>query len=326
MTTDDRTVRSFPVQSSAPAVHPVECAREAGSDSVDITDAYLRLIESLTDCSMLLVDLNGHVLTWNRGAEMLVGYTAEEIIGEHISRFYTPEAVAVGHPDRELHLAALTGRYDEQGWRVRKDGSRFWARVQIIALYTDGGDLTGFGKVTTDLTGQRQKDEQIDNLIELMEQTIRVDHLTGLPNRRAWDEQILKEMARAGRDGRPLAVAMIDMDHFKRYNDEHGHLAGDALLKLSALRWRRSLRPFDSIARYGGEEFILTMPNCPLAEAPHVVDRLLGVLPEEQTASAGVATWDGEESIDQLVGRVDRALYRAKDDGRGVVRVAEPEA
>jgi diguanylate cyclase (GGDEF)-like protein/PAS domain S-box-containing protein len=315
---DDRTVRAFPLQASPPApVRSVPAMR-----SVDITDAYLRLIDSLTDCSMLLLDVNGYVLTWNLGAEVLKGYSAEEAVGEHISIFYTPEAVAVGHPQRELELAAMTGRYDEQGWRVRKDGTRFWAHVRIVALYTDDGELTGFGKVTTDLTAQRQKDEQLDNLLALMERTMRLDHLTGLPNRRAWDERIVEEVARAARERTPLAVAMLDVDHFKRYNDEHGHLAGDALLKQAALRWRQALRPFDMIARYGGEEFILSMPGCSVAEGTAVVDRLLHVLPDGQTASAGIAAWDGKESIDELIRRVDRALYRAKDDGRSVVRVA----
>ena len=172
---------------------------------------------------------------------------------------------------------------------------------------------------TTDLTQDRQRQEQVANVLALLEQTVRLDHLTGLPNRRALDEQLARQMADAGRDHKPFSIALIDLDHFKAYNDHRGHLAGDKLLKLAAIRWRQALRDGDSLSRYGGEEFVMALPDCTLEQAPAVVERLLAVTPDRQTCSAGVATWDFHESIEELVSRADRALYRAKAAGRDQV-------
>lgn len=130
------------------------------------------------------------------------------------------------------------------------------------------------------------------------------------------------EIAEARRVERPLAVALMDIDRFKHYNDEFGHLAGDGLLKRAALRWRATLRPTDMLARYGGEEFVLALPGCGLTEAEHIVTRLLAATPEKQTLSAGLSLWDGDESANDLINRSDRALYEAKESGRNCVRVA----
>jgi PAS domain S-box-containing protein len=96
---------------------------------------FRRFVDSLRDYAVVLLDVKGQVVDWNSGACALKGYRAEEIIGTHFSAFYTPEAIAVGHPERELALAASTGRYEEEGWRVRKDGTRFWAHVVIVAIF-----------------------------------------------------------------------------------------------------------------------------------------------------------------------------------------------
>jgi diguanylate cyclase (GGDEF)-like protein len=109
---------------------------------------------------------------------------------------------------------------------------------------------------------------------------------------------------------------MIDLDHFKRYNDRRGHAAGDALLRAAAQAWARQLRPTDLVARYGGEEFTLVLPACSADQAAQLVDRLRPLLPDRQTFSAGIATWDGDETTNELVQRADRALLQAKKAGR----------
>ncbi|MDX6643923.1 MAG: hypothetical protein QOD76_1885, partial [Solirubrobacteraceae bacterium] len=149
------------------------------------------------------------------------------------------------------------------------------------------------------------------DLLARLEAVARTDDLTGLANRRAWEEELPRELARAKRDDRPLCVAMVDLDRFKEFNDEHGHQAGDRLLKQLASVWREELRPTDVLARYGGEEFVLLLPNCPLEEAREVIDRLRSTIPAEETCSAGIATWDGRESPEALVRRADTALYAA---------------
>ena len=105
---------------------------------------------------------------------------------------------------------------------------------------------------------------------------------------------------------------MLDLDHFKRYNDEQGHQAGDDLLQRIAAVWKEAVRPGDVLARYGGEEFLATLPSCHPHGAVVVADRLRAVVPGSQTASVGTATWDGVEALEALIARADAALYQAK--------------
>jgi diguanylate cyclase (GGDEF)-like protein/PAS domain S-box-containing protein len=300
--------------------HLIEPTPTAHSEDA-LLKAYQSLVASIDEFAVILLDATGHVLSWNLGAEAIEGYTPDEIIGQHIRRFYTPEAVATGHPDRELEIAALTGRYDEDGWRVRKDGTRFWARVQILALRDESGEVTAFGKVTRDLTDARQREDQLANGLALLEKTVRIDSLTGLPNRRAWDERLAEEIAHAQRESDRLAVAFMDLDHFKAYNDEFGHLAGDELLKRAAVAWKRVVRPRDVLARYGGEEFVLALPSVDGTDAFDIVTRVVRSTPPGRTCSAGIALWDGLESGEQLIRRADKAMYAAKNAGRNRVHL-----
>ena len=142
------------------------------------------------------------------------------------------------------------------------------------------------------------------------------DELTGIPNRRAWEEQFRREVANASRDGSNLCVAMLDLDWFKDYNDRHGHRAGDELLVETARAWSGHLRAGDLLARHGGEEFALLLRSCDTLEAANLVERIREATPLARTVSAGLATWDGEETADQLLDRADSALYYAKARGR----------
>ena len=119
-----------------------------------------------------------------------------------------------------------------------------------------------------------------------------------------------------------MCVALLDLDHFKHYNDEHGHLAGDRLLKAAAAAWEHRLRRTDLLARYGGEEFAILLPDCGLGDAMEIAERLRTAQPEG-TCSIGVADWDGRQDGDALLARADRALYAAKAGGRDQCR-ADP--
>jgi diguanylate cyclase (GGDEF)-like protein/PAS domain S-box-containing protein len=154
------------------------------------------------------------------------------------------------------------------------------------------------------------------DLLARVQATARTDALTGLPNRRVWDEDLDRELERARRHGHVLCLAMLDLDRFKAYNDRHGHQAGDRLLAQTAAAWRPLLRATDTLARYGGEEFALLLPHSDEQSALAVVERLLEAVPFGQTASAGIAVWDGEEGADELLARADAALYEAKRAGR----------
>lgn len=142
------------------------------------------------------------------------------------------------------------------------------------------------------------------------------DGLTGVPNRRSWDEELARAVALARRTGSSLAVGLIDLDHFKLFNDAHGHQAGDLLLKEAAAGWRAALRETDVLARYGGEEFGVIVAGLPPAEALAVVERLRAVTPRGETFSCGLAVFDGGLTPDELVAEADQALYRAKNAGR----------
>jgi diguanylate cyclase (GGDEF)-like protein len=149
------------------------------------------------------------------------------------------------------------------------------------------------------------------------------DTLTGLPNRRALDERLPAEFARTRRNGSSLCLAILDLDCFKAYNDAHGHLVGDALLRDCAVAWDSQLRGADTIVRFGGEEFVVLLPDVSLEEACVILERLRAVTPGEQTCSAGLACWDLSESAEDLIGRADVALYRAKEQGRDRLVAAE---
>jgi diguanylate cyclase (GGDEF)-like protein len=148
------------------------------------------------------------------------------------------------------------------------------------------------------------------------------DALTGLANRRAWELALPLALDHARRDGSSLVLAVLDLDHFKRYNDRYGHQAGDRLLKEAAAAWVGGLRAGDLLARYGGEEFALLVPDGQSRQAVELLDRLRPLTPSGQTFSAGVAVWDGQESSDALFARADAALYAAKDSGRNRATLA----
>jgi diguanylate cyclase (GGDEF)-like protein/PAS domain S-box-containing protein len=153
-------------------------------------------------------------------------------------------------------------------------------------------------------------------LLSELESMALTDSLTQLPNRRNWNAQLALRLAGALRTGRPLTVALADLDHFKRFNDALGHQAGDAFLVQFAVSSTEALRVGDLVARWGGEEFAIALPDCSSPEAGTVLERVRHAVPGGQTCSIGYATWDGIESGDDLLARADRALYAAKHQGR----------
>ena len=161
-----------------------------------------------------------------------------------------------------------------------------------------------------------------ETALERVLELARTDPLTGLHNRRAWDEELPRELARARRTGQPMCVALVDFDGFKSYNDTFGHGAGDRLLRTAAAGWLDSLREVDLLARLGGDEFAVALPGCPLDEAEKVAERLRLATPDGVGCSIGIAGWDWFETASQLVERADGALYAAKRAGRNRMMVA----
>src|SRR5207248_3324964 len=141
-------------------VHSKKRGRTMSSTPQMDYDAYRLLVQEVKDYAIFMLDPKGRVLSWNAGAQRLKGYTPEEIIGRHFSVFYTPEAVATGWPDEELRRAERDSRFEDEGWRVRKDGTLFWANVIITAI-RDEGRLIGYSKITRDLTERRAHEEAL---------------------------------------------------------------------------------------------------------------------------------------------------------------------
>lgn len=159
--------------------------------------------------------------------------------------------------------------------------------------------------------------------VRVLDALARTDTLTGVANRRSWDEALPAELERCRDEGRTVCVGMIDIDHFKVFNDSRGHQEGDMLLQRAAGAWTSQIRENDLLTRYGGEEFAVLLRDCSLADAALVLERLREATPEGQTCSVGVACWDGAESPSELTARADDALYASKKQGRDRITVAE---
>jgi PAS domain S-box-containing protein len=145
---------------SSPIPEPTPALDPRGEDGVR-DSLYRTLVQEIEDCAIFMLGLDGRVRTWNAGAQRIKGYTAREIIGEHFSRFYPAEALARGWPEHELREALAIGRFEDEGWRVRKDGTFFWANVVITTLRDPNGTPFGFAKLTRDLTLRRQEEERL---------------------------------------------------------------------------------------------------------------------------------------------------------------------
>jgi PAS domain S-box-containing protein len=147
--------------------------------------AFGLLVQGVLDYGIFMLDPGGYITSWNAGAERIKGYRAEEITGRHFSVFYPPEDIAARKPHRELEIAVVEGRLEDEGWRIRKDGSRFWANVVITALFDETGELRGFGKVTRDMTERRAAEQAIGDRRRLFAHLVRAQEMER--RRIAWD-------------------------------------------------------------------------------------------------------------------------------------------
>jgi PAS domain S-box-containing protein len=197
------------------------------------------LVQGVTDYAIFMLDPGGHIVSWNAGAERIKGYTAGEIAGRHFSVFYPPEDLAAGKPAAELRTAIADGRVEDEGWRLRKDGSRFWANVVITALYDDAGRLRGFGKVTRDMTERRDAEQNLNERRRLLSHMVQAQETER--RRIAWDvhDDPLQAMVAVGMRQQLLA-ARLPEPHAAQLNRLTGAV-NDAIARLRSLVSR--LRP-----------------------------------------------------------------------------------
>ena len=241
------------------------------------------------------------------------------------SVFQTGEATFVGSlagdPRTANHLARRAGVASGY-WQPIKTGA---AVVGVLAVCWDEPRVEADPRIAAILGllgSQAEVALQRGNLLDQLDRLATSDALTGLANRRAFDAVLAREVVRTARSEVPLSLVMLDLDHFKVYNDSYGHPAGDQLLAKTAAAWQTCLRPFDTMARYGGEEFAVILPASAADAAQGVADRLRAAVPMGESASAGVAAWRPGDTPASLIARADAALYAAKRAGRNRTVVA----
>eukprot|EP00439_Symbiodinium_sp_Y106_P088044 s1_g580.t1 len=275
----------------------------------------------------------------NAAAAMLTGYQVEDLIGQPLSLLLPPK-IAEAHDDyvAQYHRHGATHgvlgksrRFEVQA----RDGSLI--PIQLKAFRLGGGSTEGrFGATMVDLRAQvRLEQEQLHTISQLKRLAL-IDPLTELWNRRAFDEALDRQTALVSRHHSMAALAMIDIDHFKRVNDTYGHAAGDKVLQLLAIHLKQCVRKEDMCARLGGEEFGVLMPACDSASAVLVIERALQRVATDHfdltdgrtisiSFSAGVAPIEGGVSAPKMLERADAAMYHAKESGRARVVLWEPQ-
>ncbi|MEO5689303.1 MAG: diguanylate cyclase [Burkholderiaceae bacterium] len=309
------------------------------------------LVEFLVVPTFVL-DRDGKVLIWNRACERLTGLLAKEVLGtrEHWRGFYAQPRPCLCDLILYQRMNEFEQLYDSraesqdeafgahaQNWCVMpRLGTELYLAIDAGPIYDATGNLVAVVETLRDMTAQKVAQTELARLASH-------DWLTGLVNRRGFDERLLAEWKRAGRDRCHLALLMIDVDFFKAFNDALGHVAGDDCLRIIALALRQSVtRPTDVVARFGGEEFAVILPATDLQGAKNVAERIrraveASVFAEASdarsisvtvTVSVGVAAQipDRGAMADELVSRADRALYRAKHAGRNRVASQDPDA
>ena len=239
-----RAAKSQAEQSMRHALSQEEALRES-------EQRFRLLIESVKDYAIIMLDPDGRVVTWNAGAERTKGYRADEILGEHFSRFYPPEDLRAGKPENELWVASDSGRSEDLGWRVRKDGSSFWANVVITAMRDGSGHLRGFSKVTRDITERKQAEDVLEGrVVERTAQLNRVnEQLRSELDERRRVENELKASEKRFRSlsaSSPIGIFQTDAEGLYIYANERclsiiGIASGENL----GHGWAKTLHPDD---------------------------------------------------------------------------------
>ena len=279
------------------------------------------------DYEIYTITSDGLIDEWNQSLQRFGGWGAADVLGRHIDMFFATGEPGVPDPNTLLAEAKRIGSVETEGWRLKRDGSRFWANTVITALPDETGAVRGFVVVARDITERKRMEDEL-------KQQATIDPLTGAFNRRHGHVRLAAEFNQRARSGRSFGVLMIDIDRFKSINDAYGHDKGDAVLCAMVHTCQAGLRAVDMLARWGGEEFLILLPDTGAEGAIGTAERLresvaamrIPVDPNHDiafTVSIGVAVPLNDDPHD-LLRRVDDALYAAKAGGRNRVVIAAP--
>jgi diguanylate cyclase (GGDEF)-like protein/PAS domain S-box-containing protein len=295
-------------------------------DITDLLEANERFRSAFADApvGVALVSMDGAILRTNRAFGSLVGRGPDDLVGVNLSAITHPEDTPLGLAERRLIAAGLSEGYQLEKRFVHTDGRAVWVQMHASCVRDSGGrPLYLIGHVQ-DVTEQRQMRDRLAHAAIH-------DPLTGLPNRVLFLDRLSMALSRALRQRRQVAVAFLDLDHFKLVNDGLGHAVGDDLLRAVAERLTATVRPEDTVARFGGDEFtILCEGLSHQDEALAVSRRVLEALqrpfelegsPVHVSASIGVAVTDGSPSAGAVLRDADTAMYLAKEAGRGRIEI-----
>jgi len=294
------------------------------------------ILTGVADYALISLDARGCVTEWNESIGRVTGH-GQDVVGNSLAVFYPDDAITPERLLDRLHEAGHSGWSQDDGWLLRADGSRFWGSAMITpqralasdkplaaALAADAdAPETGYRLIVRDMSGQH-------DAADAARHAAVCDHLTGIGNRRAFFDAAETELRRWRRMPRPLSLLMIDVDHFKKVNDTHGHPVGDEVLRHIARLMGTTFRQIDVVARIGGEEFAVLLPSADVVIAQRAAERLRAAIdgqpaptdagPVHCTVSIGIATMDdATPGVDALLKRADEALYAAKHGGRNQV-------
>lgn len=292
---------------------------------------FASLLDGVEDVAALSLDADGCIDAVTTTAMRQTGFTEAELLGKPFEWFDRSDRASTMPPAGEaVAVARRDGWYLREGWHARADGGRYWCQRLVAVRGGSGGKAARYTLVMRAVTRQGRDAADLRRMLTR-------DHLTGASNRAHFFETAERQLVRAHRDGGSLALVVLDVDHFKRVNDEHGHAAGDVVLREVARRCEAELRPEDTFARLGGEEFVALLPDTSLMQASAIAECLRASLAGELieahgmrltvTASFGCSALnvDRSASLAGLLAAADGALYRAKRAGRDQVAVADAD-